>query len=119
MEIIVPGIPVSVNHAFLTTSSGRRILNDAGRAYREVAGWETRAAVLRDGWRWSGSWLRLTIKIYRPNNRRFDTHNQTKVLLDGLADGLDVDDKWYLVHEEIPEIDKANPRAVITIEQEA
>lgn len=116
--IVIPGLPPSVNHAHITTARGRRILSDTARAYVEATGWEARAARLRDDWGWKSQWLRVSIKLYWPNNRRRDTHNCIKLIADGVAAGITRDDRWFLIHEERPEVDRANPRAVVTISEE-
>jgi hypothetical protein len=106
----------------VTTRSGRRVLSEAGRNYVEMAGWTAREARLAVDWGWSPSptpWLRVSIKLYWPNSRRRDTHNCIKLIADGVAAGITVDDRYFLIHEERPEIDRANPRAVVTVSGEA
>ena len=108
-------MPPSVNHTYVTTRSGRRVRMPAAERYQDVVGWETIVAKNASGWSWDGGHLRITVKLYPPDRRRRDAHNYLKVLLDGVAEGLGVDDKWFLVHEEPPELDKANPRVVVTV----
>lgn len=34
---------------------------------------------------------------------------------DGIAQGIGVNDKWFLWSDEIPELDRTNPRSVVTV----
>jgi len=116
MIIVVPGLPPSVNHAYNQHRQGGRGLKDSAREYQE---WARLAAMeAAHGWIWHGSWLRVRIKLYFPDERRRDTHNHPKVLLDGIADGLGVDDRWMLISEEIPSLDRKDPRVEVEISDE-
>lgn len=116
LRLVVPGLPPSINHLYFTTEDGKRIMSHEAKLYQEDCKIAALAAKSH-GWRWHGSWLRVRIKLYFPDKRRRDTHNHPKVLLDGIADGLGVDDRWMLISEEIPSLDRKDPRVEVTIEE--
>ena len=117
MIVVVPGLPPSINHAYNQHRQGGRGLKDEAREYQE---WARLAAMeAAQGWKWQGSWLRLRFKWYMPNYRVRDISNAKKVLEDGIAEGIGVNDKFFLWTDEIPEVDKAKPRVEVTIIEEA
>jgi len=60
-------------------------------------------------------WLRVSILYYLPDKRRRDLSNLNKLLLDGISDGIGVDDSRFLVLEIPPCFDKARPRCEVVI----
>lgn len=113
LTIVVPGLPPSVNHAFVQHRQGGRGLKDEAKEYQE---WARLAALeAAQGWKWNGSWLRLAFKWYVPDSRMRDSSNVVKVLEDGIAQGIGVNDRWFLWCIDVPELDRTNPRSVVTV----
>lgn len=56
----------------------------------------------------------ITIEWYSPRKR--DCDSGVKAALDAIASGLGVDDACFLLSVPVNEVDKANPRTRITIE---
>ncbi|KKN82009.1 hypothetical protein LCGC14_0312760 [marine sediment metagenome] len=120
LVITIPGMPPSANHAFVTRSNGMRVLT---REAEEYQGWVENAALAAYAngnlTLHKGQWLRLTFKAYFPDKRKRDLDNMKKVIGDGIARGLFIDDRWFLWTDDVPEVDKADPRIVVTVEEEA
>jgi len=114
MRVEVPYIKgASVNHIYLR-SRGRVIkLNHAQVFQRSIA---TVFLPLRRQFKEKG-YKRVRIWYYFPDRRRRDTHNLLKVILDGISEGLRIDDRWFLVHEEGVWIDPEKPRIEIEVEE--
>lgn len=123
--INIPGVPPSVNHIYVRRASrygGQfNALTDEAKQYLDDVGW---AAIegynqCRNPWLrgYTGS-LRLWLKCYFPDHRRRDADNILKLIGDGIARGLFVDDHRFLWHIEEPEVDKASPRVEVTVSME-
>lgn len=114
LTFVLP-IPPTLNHCYLTTRSGRRILTDEGRAYVEGAALVARNAAQREGWCYeSGARLVLELRLFFPRNNR-DLDNAFKLLLDSLAAGLDFDDRQIKALHAYSAVDKATPRCEVGI----
>lgn len=109
MTVTLP-YPPSVN-ALYATYGGRRLISTEGRNYKRTASMMALAAGIRP---LSGD-VTLTIMLYRPM-KRGDASNRIKALEDSLSGVAYHDDAQVrrLVVERFE--DKANPRAVVTIE---
>ena len=89
--------------------------SNATKKARAEARKATQAAVLH---KWPHDSAELKMRVVRPH-RKHDKHNipgATKAIIDGVADGLGINDKNINVIWDIAEeIDKARPRVEITI----
>lgn len=118
--IVVPGNPVSVNHAYRTGSGDRGMARFAHFLTREAKTWkETVAWAARADWRkppLTGS-VGLVITLYYADNRRRDIDNAGKLLLDGLAGIVYLDDRQVDDLRFIREHDKKKPRVEIKVSE--
>lgn len=117
----------------LTISAGpndnRRLISARGRliAPNEYRNWKVSAfneiiAQLPRGWKplepTEEDQLPYTIKVFIPS-RRVDHTNYLKCVQDALVEsGVFVDDRWVVPRFEPCELDKKNPRIIITLEYE-
>jgi len=115
---INPIIPVSFPVAALFGhANGKSFWKKANatKAARQEARWAVSAVGYKN---WASDSAELKLRIVRPHNRH-DKHNipgATKAIIDGVADGLGINDKNINVIWDIAEeIDKARPRVEITI----
>jgi crossover junction endodeoxyribonuclease RusA len=122
MRFVIPGTPPSVNHMYV------RFLDRKGRVHRrpsreaerwkEAIAWAARAAKLRHGWRCVPSGRKVVVKIwvFWPDNRRRDSDNIWKILLDGLKGQLFEDDRWVLPRVMDWQVDRQYPRVEVEVE---
>jgi crossover junction endodeoxyribonuclease RusA len=79
-----------------------------------------KATMWRKETKWETAHHKTYVKLwyYFPDNRRRDTHNTLKILMDALEDaGIYIDDRWALPHIMNFEIDKNNPRLEIEFQK--
>lgn len=86
-------LPPSLNTAYQPNGHGGRRLTPKAEAYRDVVGWETRAAALASHWLPPPTVL-LTVCIVLTvrHLERVDADNSGKVIIDGITRALHVDD---------------------------
>lgn len=88
--VTVTGLPPTVNHMYVTTRGGGRVLSAAARAWYDRAVPAIREAAA--GWAVPDGSLRLTIVLYHlPRSRDLD--NALKAAQDAAAKALGFDDK--------------------------
>ena len=112
-------LPVAptLNHAYLTTRQGRRILTEAGRAYVEGATLQAANAAQLQGWRYTPkAALAVTLRVFFPRNNR-DLDNAQKLLLDAVAAGLRFNDKAIVELHSYKAIDRHNPRCEVVVQE--
>lgn len=115
LSVVLP-IPPSTNHLYATVR-GRRVLSEAGRNYHSDAGWLVKEAAGLIGWETrEDQRYQLELTLYWPNSLRRDLSNAIKCLEDAAVSALNFDDSRIdrLVVER-GSVDKANPRAELTI----
>jgi len=120
-ERMVLPLPPSVNHAYRNAlRDGRRMRLRTAEAerYSQDVAWIALAWAKRTGWvvPEAGRKIRMHLWYIWPSNRRMDTHNREKILLDALEGVLYCDDRWVLVQEEDFEVDRAHPRVELRLE---
>ena len=118
-RLILPGTAPSVNHMYTNTTGKRtmKVLKPQARAWFEEA--SLRVGQWRKKNKWSTAKGKVIVRLwyYFPDNRRRDTHNTLKALLDALEDGMIYeDDKLALPQIMDYEIDRENPRIEIEFE---
>ncbi|CAM3708222.1 RusA family crossover junction endodeoxyribonuclease [Cohnella lubricantis] len=119
MRLTIPGTTPSVNHMYKDKwIKGRkyRVLTDEAQA------WADEAVLLAKSWRnrtrWSTPEGKVVVNLwfFFPDNRKRDTHNGQKLLLDCLeAAGIYENDRYALPRIMDWEIDRANPRIELEI----
>ena len=103
LTVTIPGVPESVNHSHghgrgraWRTPETDSWLDDVIRLVRNKAVWHQG---LRDSWRrrcgHEGCRVRIALTWYRPDDRQRDTSNIVKVLEDGIAHALEIDDRHF------------------------
>jgi Holliday junction resolvase RusA-like endonuclease len=121
----VEGRPPSLNHSYRIVMTGKRCIYCGRGPARlgkapDVETWQTAVAWTAKSARPSG-WVpghrvRVSVEWFAP--RRRDCDAGVKALLDALAVGLDMDDAPFLITVISNEVDKANPRTIIHVENE-
>ena len=122
--VVVPGSPGAINRAYKPIVVGRRCptcgYGKPGLAKNEgVEAWQTEVAWRVKSARPSG-WMparRVIIEMeFWMGREGRDGDGPTKPLLDGIAVGLGCDDRIFLGRVMSNEVDRANPRTVIHVE---
>lgn len=104
-------------------------LSEEGREVKQVISEETHGAVCLSRFEYADAipnsdkfatwqkfpWLRVSILYHLPDKRRRDLSNLNKILLDGISEGIQVDDSKFLILEQPPNFDKARPRCEVII----
>ena len=109
-------LPPSVNHSHITTRSGKRIRSNETKAYMKNVRWEICTHTVPIGCPYQDKCY-MDLWFYFPDNRRRDTHNCLKILLDSLQGIVYEDDKMVLPRIQDFQIDKKNPRVEIEIRE--
>jgi Holliday junction resolvase RusA-like endonuclease len=114
LTLTLPLAP-TLNHAYLTTRQGRRILTDTGRAYVATAALLAANAAQHQGWCYAAKApLAVTLRLYFARNNA-DLDNRIKLTLDGIADGLGFNDIQIVELHGYKAIDKHNPRCEVEL----
>ena len=109
----------SVNHCYVTTRQGRRVLSAEARRYVETAVLLVRAEAARSGLAISGkARLCLTARIWFERDNR-DADNALKLPVDALAEALGINDRWIKEWHIYSAVDKRNPRIEVELKMEA
>lgn len=110
-------IPPSINHMYVNARFKKRIAKVLSHAAKI---WFEEAVIITNNWRQFSNWQTqdgktvVNIWFYLPDNRRRDTHNSLKILMDALEDGRIYEDDRYAMPRIMDyEIDKDNPRIEI------
>lgn len=117
MTVTVP-LPPSLNHAYITTKQGKRIMTSECRDYKTYT---TLLIKSTTGLKMPYSKLKsIHYTFYLPDNRKRDIpDNAGKILRDCIKGVIVDDDCWQCIDIETfgPHfIDKDNPRVIITYE---
>ncbi|WP_304459571.1 RusA family crossover junction endodeoxyribonuclease [Alicyclobacillus sendaiensis] len=121
MRLVLP-LPPSVNHAYRSfvhpqTGQRMRVLNANAQKFRRDAAYLALCWRQATGWQMPqlGTKVVLRLWYFWPSNRRMDTHNREKVLLDALEGVLYPEDRWVLIQEMDFAVDRRNPRLEIEV----
>lgn len=117
MRLIIPGVLPSVNHMYRNARVGNRNVRvlspEAERWARTI---DIQATVWRVGEKWKTATGKVIVRLwyYWPDNRKRDTHNTLKLLLDVLESaGIYDNDKNALPQIMDWEVDRKYPRVEI------
>jgi len=121
LQATIPGVPESVNHSHgygrgraWRTASTDSWLNDVIRLVRNKA---VHHKGLRFRWKAAcsaGAVIAITMTWHRPDTERRDSSNVIKVLEDGIATALDIDDEHFEWTTRRA-YDARNPRVELTL----
>lgn len=111
-------IPPSVNHAYITTRQGRRVLTSDAKRWIEQAQLIAQMAKQNHGWRFhDGGKLVMELYAYWPDAKRRDIHNLHKLIADAFEGVLYRDDKMLLIRDMDFVIDRRRPRVEIVVRE--
>lgn len=119
---MVPGQPISWNHAYKQTTQyardGRQFrgksMTEQAKQYQRDVGLIVGAA-RPSGWGHDGlSYIHLRVRLFLGHD--IDATNIWKTLEDAIARRLMIDDKWFLVCFESKVIGVTDPRVEVTID---
>lgn len=122
-RVTIPGSPGAINRAYKVVEFGARCptcgrgkpglaKNSGVEAWQTEVAWLSRAARPR-GWL-PGRRVRIVIDFWMARAGR-DADGPLKPLLDGIAEGLGVDDKIFLSTVRSNEVDRLAPRTELEI----
>ena len=131
LDIILPGDPVSVNHAYVPRKYGPGLaMTSAGKRWKREAIAITRRCAEAHKHRWrveAGDALVIHIELIASwffkngKPRRSDCGNYSKLIVDAVCEGLGVDDRWVW-KETVEKRDlgaaaaDGQPRVLVTVE---
>lgn len=111
LSFVVPICP-SVNHMYIQSKSGKKILTKEAKQYIATVQQEVRKEMKEQGWKKDNEnvWYVMELYIYMPDRRIRDSHNMFKLLLDCCEGLLYNNDYFVMVRTQEVELDKDNPR---------
>jgi crossover junction endodeoxyribonuclease RusA len=112
IRIVLTGSPLTVNHLYGHTRTGRKYLTTDGRIRKEAYALEARAQYR--GVALSGA-VDVDVTLYFPNRRRRDSDNALKTVFDALTGVVLEDDSQIIDHHVHMRYDKEKPRVEIII----
>ena len=115
--IMTVPLPPSQNHMYVNNGRGGRTLSAKAKSYlRDLKAW-ARLQVEEQEWklRDDSTWYYIDMVFFFPDRRKRDSHNQIKLLLDGLEEIVYVNDRYALPRIQCVEYDKKNPRLELCI----
>lgn len=109
---LVMDFPPSVNHMYVTTKTGMRILKKDAKNYFTKMQKKCLIEMINQDWKMEGEgvWLYLDMVFYMPDKRKRDSHNGLKILLDILNGIPYVDDYYVMPNIKGVYLDRQNPR---------
>ena len=116
LTMTVP-LPPSQNHMYVNNGRGGRILSAKAKKYlRTLQAW-AKLQVEEQDWklRDDSTWYYVDMVFFFPDRRKRDSHNQIKLLLDGLEEIVYINDRYVLPRIQAVEYDKENPRLELHI----
>lgn len=122
MQIVLtlPIVP-SVNHCYLTTKYGQKVLTKKGKDWKSKAQSIASEQMKKQNWElFVGDWNKkiiMDITAYYPDKRIRDMHNMHKLLPDSLEGILFDNDRWLLIRDIDFFVDKDNPRVEVVIKE--
>jgi Holliday junction resolvase RusA-like endonuclease len=117
-SVAIPGNPPALNSTYKVVTikgRGRLAKHSAVSVWQDSVAWLTRAAKPAD---WQPS-RRVRVEVSWYAARKRDADAGLKALLDGLAVGLGIDDACFLPTILLNEVDKTDPRTLVTIRCES
>lgn len=117
-EVVIPGRPPSLNQTYRVVTikgHGRLAKTSVAATWQDEVAWRVRQA-RPSNWM-PGRRIRIAIRWWMNRPGR-DADNPQKLLLDGIAHGLGIDDQGFLPCVRSNEVDRANPRTIVLIENE-
>ncbi|UKS25039.1 RusA family crossover junction endodeoxyribonuclease [Paenibacillus sp. HWE-109] len=128
MKIVIPGTAPSVNHMYenrairYTNKKGQAAMRRIKVLSRDAEHYQNLAILLAKAWRTKNKWkppdgkVIVNLWYFWPDNKKRDTHNTLKLLLDCLeAAQIYTNDRYALPRIMDYEVDKKNPRVEIEI----
>lgn len=121
-QVLAFSVPVgpSVNHQYIPTKSGKKILTKEAKKYITVAQNSCRDEMKRVKWKKDNDnvWYAMELYFYFQDKRFRDSHNCLKLLLDSF-EGLVCSNDYFLMPRIMRcELDRENPRIEIIITPE-
>lgn len=112
----VPYIP-SVNHMYYNTKfGGKRLTKQAEQWFKHCTAY-VKDEMKKQKWQYDEGnvWHEVHFDFYMPDKRIRDTHNTFKIMMDVLDRLVFSNDYYAKPHVNKVELDKENPRIIITI----
>lgn len=115
---VILDLPPSMNHYYFTAKNGQRIMTPKAKWWMTNAKWQLKIIAKTERWRMvEGRKVIAKIWVYWPDNRKRDTHNLHKALLDA-AEGIIYDnDRWALARDMDFSVDRERPRVEMEFEE--
>lgn len=117
LHIVLPPAP-SVNALYVPRRGGGIGYTKVARQWKKTARAMCAVQAYQQHWEPLDCYCRVVFKAYWPDAMTRDCSNLHKVVLDVLTTVAYRDDVLALAHDEIPAIDRENPRLELTITAE-
>jgi crossover junction endodeoxyribonuclease RusA len=121
MNRLILNMPPSVNHMYVNAYTKRktmRVLSTIAKDWKIECVEKTGVWMQNNAWETATGKVILNLYYYFPDQRKRDTHNTLKLMLDGLEDAGLYENDYYALPRVINFwIDKKNPRVEIEVLQ--
>ena len=114
LHIVLPPAP-SVNALYVPRRGGGIGYTKVARQWKKVARTMCAIQAYQQGWEPLDCYCRVVFNPYWPDCLLRDVSNLHKVVLDVLSTVAYRDDSLALAHDDIPHVDRGNPRLELTI----
>lgn len=108
-------MPISINHAYVNTHNGGKVLNARAENYMRTAKALVNMAIEDNGWirQRNSTWYYIDLVFYLEDRRKRDSHNLIKLLLD-MMEGIAYENDYYVMPRiQAVEYDPLNPRVMV------
>lgn len=117
-RLVLLGTAPSVNHMYANTKFGKRVLKKGAKEWYNDVIWSARLWSRQNNWSTATEKVIVRLWFYFPDNRKRDTHNALKALLDALEDAQIYSNDRYALPQIVDwQVDRDNPRIEIEFEK--
>jgi len=114
LHIVLPPAP-SVNALYVPRRGGGIGYTKVARQWKKTARAMCAVQAYQQGWEPLDCYCRVSFRPYWPDRLLRDVSNLHKVVLDVLTTVVYRDDSLALAHDDVPRLDRQNPRLELTV----
>lgn len=114
LTLVLPPAP-SVNSLYTPRHGGGIGYTAVARKWKRLARTVCIVQAYQQGWEPLDTWCRVVFRPFWPDRMTRDVTNLHKVVCDVLSTVAYTDDRWALAHDDVPQMDRGNPRLELVV----